>query len=269
MNGSSSELSLLTIVNKSSEIEQRKLIRNQKGPTAQIEFLFSDDEPQLINELSSLTSSHYDEAIIIGSVPSDDLLAQLFRLLKSNCSLWIKGSLSQNVDTNSLQLDLKIQGFKNIVSNLDQELAEQSICCVKPSWEVGTSSGIANVVKTAESKTSAWKFAASDLADDDLIDENELVDDIIVDAKPADCGVDAPTGVPGKKRACKNCSCGLKEIEMEAEKSGVVLADVPKSGCGSCAKGDAFRCAGCPFLGKPAFEPGNEKLILSIGMDDI
>ena len=58
-------------------------------------------------------------------------------------------------------------------------------------------------------------------------------------------------------------------MEIEAEKAGIVLAEVPKSGCGSCAKGDAFRCAGCPFLGKPAFEPGQEKLILSMGDDDI
>jgi anamorsin len=264
-----SSLSVLAIVNKSNESAQKKLIEDQKASTTEFKYFLSDDEPHLLNDLSSLTSSCYDEAMIIGSIPSDDLLAQLFRLLKSNCKLWIKGSMSENVDTNSLQLDLKIQGFKNIVTNLDQKLTEQSICCLKPSWEVGTSSGISNVIKTAESATPAWKFSASDLADDDLIDENDLVDDIVIAEKPADCGVDAPTGVPGKKRACKNCSCGLKEIEAEAEKAGVVLADVPKSGCGSCSKGDAFRCAGCPFLGKPAFEPGNEKLILSMGEADI
>lgn len=269
MSCSSSNLSVLAIVNKSNEGAQKKLIEDQKVSTTQFKYLLSDDEPQILADLSSLTSSCYDEAMIIGSIPSDDLLAQLFRLLKSNSKLWIKGSMSENVDTNSLQLDLKIQGFKNIETNLDQKLAEQSICCVKPSWEVGTSSGISNVIKAAEPKTSAWKFSASDLADDDLIDENDLVDDIVIAAKPADCGVDAPTGVPGKKRACKDCSCGLKEIEAEAEKNGIILPDAPKSGCGSCSKGDAFRCAGCPFLGKPAFEPGNEKLILSMGKADI
>lgn len=100
-------------------------------------------------------------------------------------------------------------------------------------------------------------------------------------------------GAPRRKKACKNCSCGLAELEAEEANSGkVILLDsdsavevgvgdatksliaaakaAPKatSSCGSCFLGDAFRCASCPYLGLPAFNPG-EKVEIDIGMDDI
>lgn len=117
---------------------------------------------------------------------------------------------------------------------------------------------------------------------------------------PADRARPVPTcepvtaNAPRRKKACKNCSCGLAEVEAEEVKTAnVVLLDADgavevgsgeaekerliaaakaaskaTSSCGSCFLGDAFRCAGCPYTGLPAFNPG-EKVEIDLGMDDI
>lgn len=125
------------------------------------------------------------------------------------------------------------------------------------------------------------KLSLADLDDDDdddLVDENSLVagsisTPIIV---PPQC---QPTNGKKRRKACKDCTCGLKELELQEEeaqraKQGDVVTlnleeeidfTVPgKTGgsCGSCALGDAFRCDGCPYLGLPPFKPGE---IVNIG----
>ena len=78
----------------------------------------------------------------------------------------------------------------------------------------------------------------------------------------------------GGRKACDNCTCGRAEKEAMERAGGAAAAidenqpkQVPSSSCGNCAKGDAFRCAGCPFLGKPAFKPGEEHLVLDLADD--
>jgi hypothetical protein len=114
-----------------------------------------------------------------------------------------------------------------------------------------------------------------------VIDENALLqnDGVVV---PTVTGGDSG-GCATKRKACANCSCGRKEQEQSA---AVVVTSDPAAGggsavpeppmvynaasssCGNCSKGDAFRCAGCPFLGKPAFKTGaGGAVLLDAGSD--
>ncbi|KAJ5615185.1 Cytokine-induced anti-apoptosis inhibitor 1 [Penicillium hordei] len=119
--------------------------------------------------------------------------------------------------------------------------------------------------------------------DDELINEDTLLSEEDLTRPimpPPEC--QPKTG--RRRRACKDCTCGLadkleaedKERRANADKELNVmkldtgdLAEVDftvegKTGsCGSCALGDAFRCDGCPYMGLPAFKPGQEVQILN------
>ena len=62
--------------------------------------------------------------------------------------------------------------------------------------------------------------------------------------------------MPGK--ACADCTCGKKELEEGTITLDQLEKGQVESSCGKCYLGDAFRCAGCPFRGKPAFEAGDK-----------
>ncbi|KAL2261404.1 hypothetical protein VTK26DRAFT_4222 [Humicola hyalothermophila] len=119
--------------------------------------------------------------------------------------------------------------------------------------------------------------------DDDVIDEETLLTEEDLRRpiqQPPECQPQ-----PGKKRrACKDCTCGLAQRLEAEDKARRAKADKDlntlklksedlneldftvqgKTGsCGSCYLGDAFRCADCPYIGLPAFKPGEEVRILN------
>ena len=62
------------------------------------------------------------------------------------------------------------------------------------------------------------------------------------------------------------------EAEEEAGKREAMTEEKKeefKSSCGNCYLGDAYRCAGCPMLGKPAQAPPGSTTVKLDLMDDI
>lgn len=153
-----------------------------------------------------------------------------------------KVKVHENVDTSQLKSLLL-----NVYNDIDK-VAE--VIAEKPSFEIG-SSVMLNFGK--EKSPNVWKL--DDSVDEELINEDELLDESdILKVNTSSLRVCSTTG---KRKACKDCTCGLaEELSGKTVQEGTV-----KSSCGNCYLGDAFRCASCPYLGMPAFKPG-EKVVL-------
>jgi anamorsin len=178
---------------------------------------------------------------------------------------------STNID--ELKLNLTLAGFINISSDVDAASNTLSFTATRPEWTG------ANATKVLLRKKDTTKLANNESAQssilsqlqaiggDDLIDEDSLLAAAPLPSK-------APVeGCATKRRACANCSCGRKEQEDKIDASSVTVdlqESTPQvtSSCGNCYKGDAFRCASCPYLGKPAFKPGTDGAVMLASVSD-
>nr|SVE80435.1 EOG090X0FGQ [Daphnia magna] len=175
---------------------------------------------------------------------SFELLSEIVRIMKTN------GLIFGKEKSDRISADLKLAGFCNIIV----EPTENSFSAQTPNFEVGSSS------RLAFAKPTVWSLS-DNLVDDqiELINEDDLLDE--KGLKKPEAETLRVCGTTGKRKACKDCSCGLAE-ELEAGQPVKPTTKSATSSCGSCYLGDAFRCASCPYLGMPAFKPG-EKIQLS------
>ena len=101
--------------------------------------------------------------------------------------------------------------------------------------------------------------------DEEVINDDELLNE--EDRKKPDPSSLRVCATTKKRKACANCTCGLAEnIQKEDMEKIRQNTQNAKSSCGSCHLGDAFRCASCPYVGLPAFKPG-EQVILDSSAD--
>jgi len=194
---------------------------------------------------------------------------------------------------------------KTLEQELQGKIALAHVTAKKPAYEIGASASLplsfakkkaaVTPAPAPAPKQQVWTVSTNE-DDEELVNEDDLLEaedlkkpEVVAE----DCG-------PGKKKACKNCTCGLAEeeaAEEEKETKKPKVEAAPKSSCGNvslplfqsspfafqsphlklcslfptslcvqCYLGDAFRCSSCPHLGKPAFKPG-ETVVLDLKDD--
>jgi len=208
-----------------------------------------------------------------------DYAAELNRLIAPGGNLLIAQAVPNTSNADSVKSSLVLAGLSQVgipqllesSTYLDETRTKlgapvnvYTCTASKPAFEVGSSKLLSFAKKPVAAAIVPPPAAASMWTLEDMEDDSvELMDsDTLLDAadqvKPDPASLRV-CGTTGKKKACKDCSCGLKE-ELADGKEPVTKSVT--SSCGSCYLGDAFRCGSCPYLGMPAFKPG-EKIKLS------
>ena len=212
-------------------------------------------------ERRRVESTRYDTVVVVMEPPGNynhEVLTkeEVRRLFTGAATMLRPGGYMyvvapENESKEHLKLEFTMLGFTSICvlegvgKGGDRLVVGRGVKFEKKGAQAISRGNTAEAVKT-------WKLAMDD-DDDELIDEDDLLgeDDVVVEAAPVDssCGSKA-------KKACANCTCGRAEGKIT--KLTKDMLENPQSGCGSCSLGDAFRCAGCPYRGLPAFEMGKK-----------
>jgi hypothetical protein len=201
--------------------------------------------------IANYKDGEFDEVATKMDLPmSPPFMAHVLRVLKPGGTFSAQIPKALNIESNLLNA-----GFTDVSSTSNDSsthvTGKRSLAPIKTRNDEAKSD-------FKNSAVSAWSIAASDMTDEgiELADEDALLEreTFKVDVPRAVAASDCGTSTKGKKKACKNCSCGLADQLKSTSKN----ASTPTvSSCGSCGLGDAFRCSTCPYMGMPAFKPGD------------
>lgn len=205
-------------------------------------------------------------------------LSSLMKTMSPNATVSVRilfpsGDTSASTDLQAIHTSFLLTGLIGTSERREADGSRILTARRRPKSNSAAPIKITKIKKRQTKKKTKNKVSMVTLDDDDMIDEDALLADSsnLLAPPPAmsaaamknndDCSGRAP---------CDNCSCG--RAEMLAGKDAATKTPAKKVGgssnCGKCGMGDAFRCASCPYLGKPAFKADEAHLVLDL-QDDL
>lgn len=246
--GTSDRKNVLFVVGKTSAGKELEEFASCNADRANVTIEFVED-------IGHATDVPLYNAILSGFGANDNMSCDVILLTTYTTLLAAGGTLVVKTEVgteDTLVKRLKMCGFLNVAKS---ESVPGVVVGNMPTYKVGSSDKVTLIPEAKENVVSAWKMDDNNtetISEDDLLEADDLI-------KPDSSSLRV-CATTKKAKACKDCSCGLAE-ELEANRP----KDTPKpdtsnakSSCGSCYLGDAFRCASCPYLGMPAFKPGEK-----------
>lgn len=171
---------------------------------------------------------------------SNEKISEIMTCLEVHGKLTIK--YQRYVKASDAETEMKLCGLLSVVSKEEAEGQVVDVEGIKPDLSIGA--GQRRPIKKP-SKDALKAFLSSEVSTNNLIDDSSLLKEEDLVKPVGGAGEGEECGPKAKKKACKNCSCGLKEIE-EAEaaekkqEQEVLDTTNVKSSCGSVRKGSMY-----------------------------